>query len=146
MLGMYRVASCRNLHFNAARKALRSERLERREVNSASVVGEVLAGKQGVIEAELGEVSNAAGIQDAIEVIDFMLYDARMKVLDGAVDGRPGGIEAGVAQIPIPRYQPAHAGDRQAPLPALVLLLAERGQGGGDQHGVRHGLGLRDAG
>ena len=47
----------------------------------ASVVGEVLAGKQGVIEAELGEVSDAAGgIQDSVEVIDFVLHDARMKV------------------------------------------------------------------
>jgi poly-beta-1,6-N-acetyl-D-glucosamine biosynthesis protein PgaD len=79
---------------------------------AVSVVGKILAGKQGVAEAELGQISNAARIQDPIEVVDLVLHDPSMKVLNRAIDGRTCGIEARVAQISIPRHEPAHAGHR----------------------------------
>src|SRR6266446_313771 len=74
---------------------------------AGSVVDEGLSGKQRIVEAELGQIANAARIQDPVEMVHFVLYHPGMKVLDRAVDGPTGGVEAGIAQISIPRYEPA---------------------------------------
>ena len=78
----------------------------------ASVVGQLLAGKQGFSEAELAQIANTPGIENSVEVVYFVLHDAGVEVADRAIDGRSCGIKAGIAQIPIPWHEPAHAGDR----------------------------------
>ena len=83
-------------------------------------------------------------------MVHFVLYHARGREsrLYRAIDKgfHCSGVEAGIAQMPIPRYQPAHAGHRQASFPALILLLAERRQGRVDEHGEGHGIRVRVAG
>jgi hypothetical protein len=110
-----------------------------------SVVGQIFAWEQGIVEPELGQVTNAARVQDPVEMVHFVLHDPGMKVLNGPINGHPAGIEAGVAQMPITRHEPAHAGHRQASFPAFILLLPERRQGGVDQHRKGHRIRLRVA-
>src|ERR1700730_14504546 len=105
----------------------------------------MLAGKEGVVEAELGQIPNAARIQDPIEVVYLVLHDPSMKVPHGTIDGHTGSIKARIAQMPIPRHQPADPRHRQASFPALLLLLAQRRQGWVDQHRKGYGIGLRVA-
>ncbi len=77
-------------------------------------------------------------------MIYFMLHDAGMKIADRTIDGVAGGIHAAIVQIAIPRHQTAHAGNRQATLPALVLFLTQGCQQRVDQyrkgHRIRFGI------
>ena len=53
--------------------------------------------------------------------------------------GAPSESKPLVAQAREARHEAPHAGHRQAPLPALLLLAAERREHGIDEHGVGHG-------
>src|SRR5258708_37223741 len=84
------------------------------------VVLQDFPGKQRVIEAELREVANSPRIQNPVQMIDFVLHHAGVKVPDAAIDQRSCSVEAAVAQLAIARHQTAHAGDREAAFPVLV--------------------------
>ena len=64
---------------------------------SASVVGQILPRKQGVVEAELGQISNTPGIEDSVQMVYFVLHDAGVEVADRAIDGFSSRVEAAVA-------------------------------------------------
>jgi hypothetical protein len=78
-------------------------------------------------EAELGQIADAPRVQNPVQVIHFVLHDPGMKIAHRAVDGIPGGVLAGIAQIPVAGHQAAHAGHRQAALPALLRCVSPRG-------------------
>src|ERR1700722_4945560 len=82
---------------------------------------------QSVLEAKILQIPHSLRIKNAVEMIDLVLYDARVKSLHGAVDGRAGEIEALIAHTPRPRHEPAHPRHRQAAFPALLLFGIERG-------------------
>src|SRR5215469_16105631 len=92
-----------------------------------------------VLEPEVAQVANPLWIEYAIQVVDFMLHDTRVKALDRAVDRRTGGIEPLVTQPPVTRHEAAHAGDRETSFPSLLLLGIERRQQRIDEHRVGHG-------
>ncbi len=75
-------------------------------------------------------------------MIVFVLHDARMKARAAALDRFAVLVEPRVAQAGKTRHHPAHAGHRQAALPALLEVIAQRRQGRIDQNGLRHRLGL----
>src|SRR5450432_4717724 len=68
-----------------------------------------------------------------------------MKVADRAVDGHTSLIPPGIAQMTITRDESAHAGDRQASFPALILDFSDRCQLRIDQYCKRHRFGFRIA-
>ena len=89
-----------------------------------SVVARVLTGKQHVLEPEAAHVAHAHGIEDAVEVIDFVLYDARMEAIHGAIDGLAEVVEAAIPESRMPGHDAAHTGHRQASFPAFLFLAA----------------------
>ncbi len=111
-----------------------------------SIVLEILTRKQGIREAELRQIANPARIENAVEVIDLVLDDTRVKIAHAAIQRPPLLVAARIPQMRIAGYQAAHARHRQAAFPPLCHLLAERREFRIDEHGVRHGLGLRIAG
>src|SRR6188474_1971159 len=99
-------------------------------------------GKQHVGEAEAAEIPDAHRIQDAVEMVAFMLDDARVKTADLALDHLARRIEPAVMQLHVPRYDAAKPRYRQAPFPAVFELVGEDGQYGIDELGVGHRLGI----
>src|ERR1700683_2989248 len=83
--------------------------------------------KQRILEAEIDEITHALRIKNAIQVIDLMLHDARMKALDRPVDRRTGFIKTLIAHAAGARHEPAHPGYREAALPALLDFVIEGG-------------------
>src|SRR5450631_2690772 len=76
------------------------------------LVDQGFPGKQRVIEAELGEIANAARIEDAVQVVDLVLHDPGVEILHRAIDRGSRRIEAGIAQFAITRHQAAHPRNR----------------------------------
>src|SRR5580704_9564146 len=74
-----------------------------------------------------------------------MLYHTGVKIPYRAIDWGSRRVESGVAQLAVPRHQTAHARNRQASLPILVLNLSDRRQLGVDEHRVGHRLRFRIA-
>ena len=71
-------------------------------------------------EAETLPVLDAVGIKDAVEVIAFVLDDARMKALRLTIDLPAVRIQSAIADTSIAGNQAAHAGHAQAPLPIRI--------------------------
>src|SRR5688500_2379318 len=89
----------------------------------ASIVTQALTREQRLGEAEITQIADAHGIENAAQMIDFVLHDARMEVADGSIDGLPELIHAPIAQVLVTRHQAAHPGDGQTALPALLGVL-----------------------
>jgi hypothetical protein len=94
--------------------------------------------EEHVLEAELRKIAHAHGVEDAIQVIHFMLHHPRMKTLHRPVDGGAEMVTALVAQLQVPRHQATHAGYGQTAFPAQFLRLIHRCQYRIDEHGLRH--------
>ena len=77
-------------------------------------------GKQHVGEPEVAQVADAHRIQDAVQVVAFVLDDARVEAVDVALDAAAGRIEALVAQPREARHDAAEARHRQAAFPAVL--------------------------
>ena len=111
----------------------RQRRLRRRHsVLARSVVFEPLPRKQGVGEAELGQIADPERIENPIQVIHLMLYHAGVEIAHCAVDRPALRVEARVAQLPIARHQTAHAGHGEASFPPFLDLFTERRELGVD--------------
>jgi small subunit ribosomal protein S21 len=79
-----------------------------------------------VEKEQVAQVDHALWVKQAVEVIAFVLEDACMKPRDLALDRLafdPGGA---VADAQMAWDDTAHAGNRQAPLPAKRALLTEQ--------------------
>src|SRR5687767_14791352 len=74
-------------------------------------------------EAELRQVADAHGIEHAIEVIDLVLHHARVEPLHFALEALAALVAPGVAKPSVARHPAAHAGNREATLPALLPLV-----------------------
>jgi len=77
--------------------------------------------------------------------LGLVLDHAGMKAFHAAVDRTALGVKALVADTLPAGYPPAQAGHRQAALPALFFLAAQRRDHGVDQHGARHQRRIRVA-
>ena len=75
-------------------------------------------------------------------MVDFVLHDPRMEIADAAIDRPAGGVGARITQPPIAGDEAAHAGYRQAALPALDQFIVEGREHGIDERGKRYGLGI----
>src|SRR6476659_8307462 len=64
-------------------------------------------GKQHVSEAEAAEIPDAHRIQDAVEMVVFVLDDARVKTADLALDHLARRIQPAVMPLHVPRYDAA---------------------------------------
>jgi hypothetical protein len=62
-----------------------------------SIVLQSLPREKLLAEAELAHVGHPHGVEDAIEMIDFMLHDAGMKAADATIDVASLLIDAAVA-------------------------------------------------
>ena len=62
-------------------------------------------GKQRVLVAEMAQVRDAHRIEDAVEMVDLVLHDARVESLDGALERPSFQVEAAIAQSAGPRLR-----------------------------------------
>src|SRR4029077_4921641 len=89
-----------------------------------------------ILEAEVGEVTHPLWKQYPIKVIHLVLHHAGVKSLDGAVNRCAVRIETTITQAPRTWHETAHPGHRQATLPTLILLRAEKRQHRIHQHRI----------
>ena len=82
-------------------------------------------------------VGHPLRIEDAVEVVAFVLHDAGMKPRRLALDRLAVEADAAIAHPQIARHNAAQPGDRQAPLPAERPLGADRLDDRVDQHRQR---------
>src|SRR5690606_38576168 len=75
-----------------------------------SVVREPLAGEECFVETEIPQVADPHRIENAAQVIDLVLHDARMEALDAALDGLAERVVTAIAQALEARDQSPHAG------------------------------------
>ena len=78
-------------------------------------------GKQHFGESEVAHVAHSHRIQDAVQVIAFVLHDAGMETRRLACDRPPLRIEAFIAHAGEARHDPAQARNRQATLPSSSI-------------------------
>src|SRR5579885_2447741 len=71
-------------------------------------------------------VGHALRIENAVEMITFVLYDAGMKPGGFALDDPAVEPDAAIANAKMPRHHAAQSRHRQASLPAECALAAER--------------------
>ena len=69
-------------------------------------------------EQQLPQILHPLGIEDAVEMVAFVLHHARMEALGRAHDPPALGVIAGVADVPRPLDPAAQARHRKTPLPA----------------------------
>src|SRR5216683_2474649 len=79
-------------------------------------------------------VGHALRIEDAVEMVAFVLHDAGMEALDLAIDCAAVERQAAIADAAGPRHGAAQAGDRQAALPTELDGPVERRDLGIDEH------------
>ena len=83
-----------------------------------------ISGKQNIGVAEAREVAHAHRIQDAVEVVAFVLHDARMEAVGVALDRPALQIDAAVAELRVARHDAAQAraptGTLPSPLPSRL--------------------------
>lgn len=108
--------------------------------------GRLFPGEQRLLEAESAQVTDAPGVQDAVQVIHLMLDDPGVKTVDGTFEAPSAGIHAAVTDAGATGYQAAHARYAQAPFPALFHGIAQGRDLGVDEHGHGHRGGVRVAG
>ena len=86
-------------------------------------------------EAETLPVLDAVGIKDAVEVIAFVLDDARMKALRLTIDLPPVRIQSAIADTRIAGNPAAHAGHAQASLVPSIYSIVPPNDGSALRHG-----------
>src|SRR3546814_919294 len=94
------------LHLRQFSRLLHSTTLPRfRSAHSTTklIVLQFFAGEKHIGKTEARQVFNTHGIENAIEVITFVLYHACMEIIDGAVYGVAELVEPGVPQVRITR-------------------------------------------
>ena len=91
------------------------------------------------------EVAHPHRIEHTVEVIAFVLDETRVETTDRSLDRPAVGVEAGVMQTGCARDPATQAGNRQTAFPALVHLVAKRGQHRVGEDGPRNCLGVRIA-
>src|SRR4029079_19462008 len=87
---------------------------------------QLLPREQRFVEAEAGEIADAHRVEHAVEVVAFVLDHTGMEVLHLALERLAVLVEPGIAQALEARHPAAHAGHRQAALPAFLDLVGER--------------------
>lgn len=106
-------------------------------------------GKEHVGIAEVRPVLDAHRIDDAFQVVKLMLHHSGMKPFGFSLDGLAVKTKAGVVNSPGTRHNPAHAGDGEAPFPAVLPIISgafdEQFNGRVDEHGLRHRRRIRVA-
>src|SRR5215469_15155343 len=85
-------------------------------------------------EDEQAMIGDPLRVEDAIEVIAFVLDDPRVEALDLALDDFAVEPRAAIADPQVSRYDAAQPGDRQAALPSERPLAPERFDHRVDQH------------
>src|SRR5436309_5672140 len=71
-------------------------------------------------------IGHALRVENAIEMVAFMLHDPRMKPGHLALDTVAVRIEPAIAHAQMARHNPAQSRDRQATLPAISPLITDR--------------------
>src|SRR5436190_14828858 len=99
-----------------------------------------LSWKQRFVEAELGEVADPHRVEDAVEVVDFVLHDTSVEIRRLALEWAAVLVKAAIAQTLVARHDAAHAGHGQAAFPALLHLRVEQREDRIDEDGVVHRL------
>jgi hypothetical protein len=87
-----------------------------------SVFAQPLSREKRLGEAESGQVTDSPRVENAVEMIAFVLHDAGMKVGRGAVNRLAIRIVATVSDMAEARHPASHSGHRQATFPALLLV------------------------
>src|SRR3569623_2035595 len=90
----------------------------------------ILRREQLVLETELGEVADAAGIEHAVEMIAFVLHHARVKSVHLAHEMAAVLVVTAVTQMGVARHQTAQAGHAETALPVLLHLVTQKFEGG----------------
>src|SRR6059058_5086248 len=90
-----------------------------------SLIDELLSGEQLLVEAELREVRHALGIKDAVQVVAFVLDNARVESFRFALERFALDIEAAVPELRVARDDAPHARHRQTSFPILLDLARE---------------------
>jgi hypothetical protein len=85
------------------------------------------------IEGEMSRVDQPVRVEDAVQVIDFMLQDAREEAERFALDAPSHRVMSGERDTSIPRDETAQARDRKAALEGLIRPAIQRRQIGIDQ-------------
>src|SRR6266568_3095489 len=83
---------------------------------------------------EKAMVGHALRIENAVEVVAFMLYDPGMKPGRLALENRAVEAVPAIADVEIARNDAAQPGNRQAPFPAERALDPDRLDDRVDQH------------
>jgi small subunit ribosomal protein S21 len=91
-------------------------------------------------EDELGEIAHAARIEHAVEMIELVLHDARMKTTRSPRDSLSVRIHALIAHVGRPFDKTAQARHRKASLPAAFFILVQDLQFGIDENRERRGM------
>jgi len=93
------------------------------------------------IEAEVSEIGHPHGVENAVQVVIFMLHDPGVEPGCLAFDHVAVAVDAAIADPQRARHHGAHLGDREATFPVQPDLIADRLDLRVDQDGVGHRAG-----
>src|SRR5574337_966716 len=104
-----------------------------------------LAGEQHIGESEPTHVPNPHRIENAVQVVTFMLDHPGVEALHRPVDGLPEWVPAAVPQLTVAGHDAPQARHRKATFPALLHLVPDEIHLRIDEGRVGHGWCLRVA-
>ena len=87
---------------------------------------EALAQAELVVESEGCEIAHALGVEDAVQMIAFVLHHPRVEILRLALEAAATGVEATIAYTSIAGHETPQPGDAEARFPAIHHLVIER--------------------
>src|SRR6185369_15182568 len=102
-----------------------------------SVIVDVLSREELFDEAETAHVGHSLRIENAVEMVAFVLHDARVESLGDTVDGIALLVRARIAKLRVARHHAAHAGNREAALPSFLDVAGEERDLRVHEHGER---------
>src|SRR2546430_1058551 len=106
---------------------------------------QLLPRKQRFVEAEAGEVADPHRVEDAVEVVAFVLHHPGVKTLHLAFEKVSYFVKPLVAQRAPARHPAAHPRHREATFPGFLHFGRELLEHRVDQHGIGHFLRVRVA-
>ena len=83
---------------------------------------------QRILESKAGHVLDPLRKQNAVQMVDFMLHDAGMEALHGALEELSLSVQAAVVQAPVARHHAAQTRHGQTAFPALFHFRAQAAQ------------------